>query len=102
MPRKRQLSREEKLALRLEVANLAHRGQLRLPQAIRQMRRCLGLTQAEFADRFGLTRIQLIALERGRANPTLETLEKICKPFGFVVGFVPREKHSAPDPAEGR
>ena len=28
-------------------------------------------------------------IERGRANPTLETLERIAKPWGWKVGFVP-------------
>jgi transcriptional regulator with XRE-family HTH domain len=90
MPRKRPLTREEKLARREEIARRAAAGDLRLPDAIRDIRQALGLTQAQFAERFGLTRIQLIDLEKGRANPTHETLTRIAKPFGFVVGFVPR------------
>lgn len=54
------------------------------------------MTQAVFAEKFGLNRIQVIALEKGRANPTLETLEKIGRVFGFTVGFVLREKPPLP------
>lgn len=91
MPKKRILSREEKRARRSEVTRKAFRGELRLPGAIREMREAIGLTQAEFAHYFRLTRQQVIALENGRANPTVETLEKICRVYGFRVGFVPRE-----------
>ncbi|WP_317937949.1 helix-turn-helix transcriptional regulator [Sulfitobacter pontiacus] len=46
------------------------------------------MTQAEFAYHFGLTRKQAIDLENGKGNPTLETLKKVSRPFGFQVGFV--------------
>lgn len=78
---------------------LAFRGELRFPGAIREIRLSLGLTQADFAQKFGLTRIQVISPESGKANPTLETLQKIARPFGFQVGFVPREDATRP-PAE--
>ena len=90
MPRKRPLTREEKLERREGIAQQAASGTLRLPDAVRDIRNALGLTQAEFGEKFGLTRMQVIALEKGKANPTQETLERIGKPFGFVVGFVPR------------
>lgn len=96
MPRKRPLTREEKQARREKIAERAALGLLRLPEGIRDMREALGMTQAEFAEKFGLTRTQLINLEKGRANPTQETLARIGKPFGFVLGFVPRAKPQAP------
>lgn len=89
MPRMRILSREEKMVLREEIARRAASGDLRLPSAIKDMRIALGLTQEQFAQHFGLTRIQVIDLEKGRSNPTLETLERIGRLFGFVIGFVP-------------
>lgn len=90
MPRRRPLMREEKLARREAIALRAASGDLRLPGAVRDLREALGLTQAEFAARFGLTRLQVIALEKGEANPTRETLERIARPFGFTLGFVPQ------------
>jgi len=89
MPRMRSLTRDEKLARREEIARRAASGDLRLPGAIRDLRAALGLSQAQFGDRFGLTRLQVIALEKGTANPTKETLERIGRLFGFVLGFVP-------------
>jgi len=59
-----------------------------LPAAFKEMRNAIGMTQADFAYHFGLTRKQVIALESGKGNPTLETLTKFCRPFGFRVGFV--------------
>lgn len=90
MPRRTPLTREEKLNRRLDIAARAASGDLRLPGAIREMREALGLTQAAFGEKFGLTRIQVLNLEKGTANPTRETLERIGRPFGFVLGFVSR------------
>jgi putative transcriptional regulator len=92
MPIRRSVSREEKLARRQELAKEAANGMLALPGAIRQCREALGLTQQEFAVRFGLTRLQVSHLETGRSNPTQETLMKIGAPFGFTLGFVPRKQ----------
>ena len=61
-------------------------------------RRALGMTQARFATAFGLTRVQVIDLEAGRANPTLETLNRIGRPFGFRAGFI---RGTAPYPKPG-
>lgn len=97
MPRMTPLSRDEKLKRREAVRLRAAAGDLRLPEAIRDIRNSLGLTQAEFASKFGLTRLQVIALEKGKANPTLETLQKIGRVFGFTVGFVMRD---ADDPGQ--
>ena len=48
------------------------------------------MTQDEFAKIIGLTRRQVAEIEAGAANPTLETLVKIGRLFGFAVGFVPK------------
>lgn len=92
MPKKIPLSQQEKLERRDAVAKRAASGSLCLPGAIRDIRNSLGLTQADFGKKFGLTRLQVIALEKGTANPTQETLERISRPFGFVIGFVPRPR----------
>ena len=102
MPRKLPLSRDEKLARREDIARRAGEGGLCLPQAIRDIRNALGMTQGAFAEKFGLTRSQLISLEKGRANPTQETLVRIGKPFGFVLGFVPRPDPPSPRPSPTR
>ena len=48
------------------------------------------MTQEQFGKAFRLTRRQVSDLETGAGNPTAETLNRIAKPFGFTVGFVPR------------
>ncbi|MGV7215770.1 helix-turn-helix domain-containing protein [Bradyrhizobium sp. UFLA05-112] len=53
------------------------------------MRHALGLSQPEFAKLFKLTTRQVAEIERGVANPTSETLQKIGRAFGFQIGFVP-------------
>jgi transcriptional regulator with XRE-family HTH domain len=93
MPKKRPLTRDESDARLREIALRAVKGELRFPEAIRALREAEGLTQAAFAKRFGLTRLQLLDLEKGRGNPKLETLQRVCHPFGLEIGFVPR----APD-----
>jgi len=89
---------EELTTRRFALEARARRGELRLPGAIREMRDALGLTQAAFAERFGLTRMQLIDLEKGRRNPKAETLERICGPFGLTLGFVPGPDGAERDP----
>lgn len=98
MPRRTPLNREEKLARREALAARAVTGELRLPDAIREMREALDMTQAAFGAKFGLTRIQVLNLEKGSANPTRETLERIARPFGFVLGFVARPRQDEDGP----
>ncbi|HCV73998.1 MAG TPA: XRE family transcriptional regulator [Agrobacterium sp.] len=72
------------------MAERARTGDLRLPEAVVEIRRGLGLTQDEFAKTLSLTRRQVAEIEAGTANPTLETLGKIGRLFGFTVGFIPK------------
>lgn len=55
-----------------------------------EIRKSLGLTQAQFATLTGITKRQVAEIETGKANPTVETLQRIGSLFGFSVGFVPR------------
>ncbi|HTC08419.1 MAG TPA: helix-turn-helix transcriptional regulator [Acetobacteraceae bacterium] len=56
--------------------------------AIKRMRQALGLTQTQFGRVFKLTVRQVWELEAGTANPTLSTLTRLAKPFGFQPGFI--------------
>jgi len=64
-------------------------GGMTLAATVKAMRRVTGLTQPEYARLVGVAPRALIDVERGVANPTLETLEKIGRPFGLRVGLVP-------------
>tara|TARA_R110002049_G_scaffold303839_1_gene498477 strand:+ start:52 stop:375 length:324 start_codon:yes stop_codon:yes gene_type:complete len=92
MPQKKPLTKDEIRAQRHEIHRKACDGELGLPEAVREMRQAIGFTQEKFAKSFGLTRKQVIELESGKGNPTLETLMKIGRPFGFQIGFVRNEE----------
>ncbi|MCK1716470.1 helix-turn-helix transcriptional regulator [Bradyrhizobium sp. 141] len=89
MSRWRKPTRDEIRERRAAVAAKARSGELRLPHAVAEMRHALGLTQPEFAKMFMLTIRQVADIERGQANPTSQTLQKIGRAFGFQIGFVP-------------
>lgn len=91
MPKLTPPTREEKLARREALAARVAEGRLPLPGGVKSIRQALGLSQQQFGERFGLTRQQVIDLEHGRGNPTFETLARIGKPFGFVIGFIARQ-----------
>lgn len=90
MARWKKPTKEEILANRRTLAERARTGHLRLPGAVVEIRKGFGMTQEEFAKTLSLTRRQVAEIEAGTANPTLETLEKIGRLFGFGVGFVPK------------
>ena len=72
-------------------------GRLTLGQATRRMRRIVGLTQVEYAERvLKIYPRVLMEIEKDRGNPTLETLEKIARPFGLKVGLVRERRDEAP------
>lgn len=51
----------------------------RVGLAMRQRREALQISQDDFAEKIGMHRAQYSALERGEKNPTLPTLERICR-----------------------
>lgn len=53
-----------------------------LGQRIRYLRKSLGLTQQQLAARAGITPRLLGQLERGKGNPTLETLANVATALG--------------------
>jgi transcriptional regulator with XRE-family HTH domain len=85
--------------LRSEFYAAAASGRLSVGQAVAAMRRISELTQPEFARHRGLSVQSLRLIEADKANPTIETLEKIAGIFGLQVGFVPKsdERISARD-----
>jgi DNA-binding XRE family transcriptional regulator len=91
MARWKKPTNDEILENRKGLAERARTGDLRLPQAVADIRKGFGMTQEEFAKMLALTRRQVGEMEAGTANPTLKTMEKIGRLFGFSVGFVPRE-----------
>ncbi|MDL2410459.1 helix-turn-helix transcriptional regulator [Rhizobium calliandrae] len=93
MARWKKPTKDEILENRRTLAERARTGGLRLPGAVAEIRKGFGMTQEEFAKTLALTRRQIAEIEAGVANPTLETLERIGRLFGFAVGFVPKAEN---------
>jgi putative transcriptional regulator len=61
----------------------------KVTNAIRQLRFTHGeMTQAELADKVGLTRQTIIAIEQGRYSPSLEMAFQIARVFGVPLEHV--------------
>lgn len=61
----------------------------RVSNSIRELRAAHGeMTQAELADRLGVTRQTVIAIEKGRYSPSLETAFLIARVFGVPLDEV--------------
>jgi putative transcriptional regulator len=57
--------------------------------SIRALRFAKGeMTQAELADRIGVTRQTVIAIEQGRYSPSLEMAFRIARVFGVPIDSV--------------
>ena len=57
-------------------------------QNIKQLRKRLGLTQEQFAEKIGTNRSLLGAYEEGRADPRLNNLLNMAKEFGGTVDML--------------
>jgi putative transcriptional regulator len=61
----------------------------RVTNSIRTLRFAAGeMTQAELADRVGVTRQTIIAIEQGRYSPSLEMAFQIARTFGVGLDDV--------------
>lgn len=86
---KRPIDREAATARREELYRLVATGEISIGDAVSKMRRISRLTQEEFATHRGISVDALRKIERGQANPTAETLNKVASIFNLQVGFVP-------------
>jgi putative transcriptional regulator len=78
-------TRKEKEALYADLEE----GRLTLGQATRRMRKIVGLTQVDYAEKvLNIYPRVLMEIENDRGNPTLGTLEKVARQFGLKVAFV--------------
>jgi putative transcriptional regulator len=61
----------------------------RITNSIRALRFAAGeMTQAELAQRIGVTRQTIIAIEQGRYSPSLEMAFQIARVFGVALDQV--------------
>lgn len=61
---------------------------------IRKRRRLLGLDQRSFSELTGVAVHTMSDIESGKANPTLETLAKVCEPLGLELIVQVREPNT--------
>ncbi len=57
----------------------------RVGNRIREVRKRLGWTQAQLAERVGISRVSIVAIERGHFLPTIETSLRISRALGVSV-----------------
>lgn len=71
-----------------QLREAIERGEISLGEAVKRMRKISGMNQKAFAQKIvGVSPRVLAEIELGRANPTVETLNKIGRAFGYEVGF---------------
>lgn len=86
---------EDIAAAKRELIEAIENHALSLGEAVRRMRKIAGLSQKVYAERIvGISPRILAEIELDRGNPTVETLNKIGRPFDYTVGFVPKKRKS--------
>ena len=86
--RRKRTDAEIERRLRNDFHDAVVQGNMSIGQAVAAMRRISKMTQPEFAKHRGLSVQSLRLIEADKANPTIETLQKIGSIFGLEVGFV--------------
>ena len=84
----RNLSRDDVESLREELARLVPRASADIPELMRTMRLITRKSQMEYAKLCDVAPRVLADIEAGKGSPTVETLEKLLRPFGYRVGIV--------------
>ena len=64
-----------------------------LGKQISERRKKLGLSQEDLAEISGVSPRTINSVELGNANPSINVLNKMVKPLGFVVTLSERVSH---------
>jgi transcriptional regulator with XRE-family HTH domain len=84
----RNLSRDEVENLREQLTARVPIESASIPELLRMMRLIARKSQAEYAHMCGVAPRVLANIEGGAGSPTVETLGKLLRPFGYRVGVV--------------
>jgi len=84
----RNLSRDEVELLREQLATQVPRAAADIPSLLKTMRLIARKSQIEYASLCGVAPRVLSNIEAGKGSPTVETLEKLLRPFGYRIGVV--------------
>ena len=93
MPRVRKIGQAARFRLREALHDDVVAGGVPWSEAVGRARDALSMPQATFAEKFGLAKSLLVAIEQGTANPTVGTLMLVARRFGFEVGFIHPRSH---------
>ena len=77
--------KDKRKVLRKNLYEKLEREGVTIPQAIKDLRRIMGLNQDEFAKRIGISLSALRRIEQGHDNFNFETLNKILNPFSLKL-----------------
>lgn len=84
----------QSLEARMKFYDQITQNELSLAETVKAMRAIADMTQPEYAKFVGVAPRIIIDIERGVANPTLETLRKIGKPFALEIFYFRAKKES--------
>lgn len=79
------MSPKDRTNLRREFYERVDQGELTLVEALKTMRKIAGKTQAEYAHMVNVSPRVLIDFERGKGNPTLQSIQKMLAPFNLEL-----------------
>jgi transcriptional regulator with XRE-family HTH domain len=60
---------------------------------IRELRRLNGITQRDLAERSGVSRRTIQAIEAGTVSPRLDLLEKLAEAMGHTVNLIEKKNN---------
>lgn len=101
--RKKQTTIVDDISLsKLQVEPLSENHNLKPSDWIRLLRNYLRMTQAELAKRANITQANLVAIESGKTDPRVSTLQRIYESLSCRISLEPRPKKSLEEILRGR
>ena len=76
---------------REDVFDLLARENVPIANALPLLRKSVGKNQVDYAGLTGVSLRVLRAIEQGKGNPTVETMEKLLQPFNLQLVVKPSE-----------
>lgn len=95
----KQAAKEKREALRREFYRKIDESPVSLAEAVKGFRKMLGKNQREFAKFVNVPARTVMAVEQGKGNPTLKTIQKLLNGTGLEMKVV---KKNRPQPATWR
>jgi DNA-binding XRE family transcriptional regulator len=95
MSKRKTMDKAQARERRNRLLESASAADLSLTDGVREMRAIAGMTQEEFGRHREVSARVIKAIELGKGNPTVATLNRIGQFFGLEVGFVPVRRAAA-------